>query len=354
MKKKYVALVLAVMMVLSLAVGCGGGSSTPADSTSGDDGASAAYTASWKFAHNESERGTMQIYAAKFKELVEEKSGGNITVDIYPDGTLGSGDSIIELLQGGGVEFALADSGYIGSFVPESQLFRVHFLLTDDPSVNRELLKGEAMEMLNEKFLQNDMRVMQHFQAGLVYWTGNKAFHSIDDFKDVKMRTVPTPVLIDIYKSYGASPTTVNYSEMYSALQLGVADAQENPISTVEELTLNEVQSTLTMSGHYTFIDTCVVNSAFYDALPGDVKAMLDEVYAELDTYIEDAIREYEDGILKTIEETTDMEIVYLTDEEKEAFRVFNEENREMLRSSLGDSGMEILLKLQEEKAALQ
>ena len=98
MKKRF-ALLLAAVMVLCMAAGCGSGNAP--DSAGGEtDGA---YTATWKFAHNESERGTMQMYAEKFKELVEEKSEGNITVQIYPDGTLGAGDSIIELLQGGGL-----------------------------------------------------------------------------------------------------------------------------------------------------------------------------------------------------------------------------------------------------------
>ena len=343
--KRKLALILMMALILGLMVGCG--SKDPSTSGSSDG----AYTAEWKFAHNESENGTMQIYAAKFKELVETKSNGNITVSIYPDGTLGAGDSIIELLQGGGLEFALADSGYIGSFVPESQLFRVHFLLTDDMDINNKLLNGEAMNMLNEKFSENGMDVIQHFQAGAVYWTGNKAFRTIDDFKNVKMRTVPTPILIAQYDAYGATPTTVNYSELYSALQLGLADAQENPISTVEELTLTDVQSTLTLSGHYTFIDTCVVNSTFYASLPDDVKAMLDEVFAEVGGYAEEAIKEYEDGLLQKIIDNNLMEVVELTAEEKEAFRVFNEGNREILRESLGDSGMEILYAIEAEKA---
>lgn len=348
MKKRF-ALLLAAVMVLCMAAGCGSGNAP--DSAGGEtDGT---YTATWKFAHNESERGTMQMYAEKFKELVEEKSEGNITVQIYPDGTLGAGDSIIELLQGGGLEFALADSGYIGSFVPESQIFRAHFLLTDDKEMNRKLLTGEAIELLNQKFQDNQMTVMQHAQAGAVYWTGNKAFRTIDDFKGVKMRTVPTPVLIEIYKAYGAEPTAVNYSELYSALQLGTADAQENPINTVNELTLDDVQSTLTLSGHYVFIDTCVTNSSFYNSLPEDVKAMLSEVFDDLGDYIEDAIEEYESGILDDLEKDAKMEIVRLTDEEKNAFRGFNEENRELLRESLGESGMEILLKLEQEKNAL-
>lgn len=209
------------------------------------------------------------------------------------------------------------------------------------------------MGMLNEKFTQNGMDVMQHFQAGAVYWTGNKAFRSIDDLKNVKIRTVPTPVLISIYEAYGAAPTTVNYSELYSALQLGVAEAQENPINTVEELTLADVQSTLTLSGHYTFIDTCVVNSAFYASLPDDVKAMLDEVFAELGGYIEGAIKEYEDGILQDIINNDLMEVVELTDAEKDAFRTFNEEHRDILREALGDSGMDILTAIETEKAAL-
>lgn len=348
MKRNLWILLLAGVMLLGL-VGCDS-DSVPTENAESDG---TAYTASWKFAHNESERGTMQMYAEKFKELVEEKSGGNITIQIYPDGTLGSGDSIIELLQGGGLEFALADSGYIGSFVPESQIFRAHFLLTNDMEINRQLLSGAAIEMLNDKFLENGMTVMQHAQAGAVYWTGNKAFRSIDDFQGVKMRVVPTPVLISIYEAYGAEPTTINYSELYSALQLGVADAQENPINSVNELTLSDVQSTLTLSGHYTFIDTCVANTDFYNSLPEDIKVMLGEVFAELGPYIEDDIKEYEDGLLASLETDTDMEIVTLTEEETEAFRTFNEENRELLREALGDSGMEILLKLEQEKAEL-
>lgn len=316
--------------------------------------AQSSYTATWKFAHNETERGTMQIYAAKFKELVETKSGGKIKVDIFPDGTLGAGDSIIELLQGGGLEFALADSGYIGSFVPESQLFRVHYLLTDDTGLNRKLLQGKAIQKLNELFMNNDMRVMQHFQKGFMYWTGNKAFRTQEDLKGVKMRTVPTPILIDTYKAYGSNPTTVNYSELYSALQLGMVDAQENPLATVEELKLNEVQKVLTLSEHYSFISTCVANPVFYDKLPAEVKQMVAGIFAELDGFIEKAINEYDANMIKEIREKMGMEIVPLTPEQKTAFREFNEKNRKILEPSLGKKGMEILYALQEEKAALR
>ena len=251
MKRFYLFFVLAALIVF--------GQTAQAESS---------YSAVWKIAHNETERGSDHFFAVKFKDLVEQKSGGNIKVDIFPLGTLGDGSSNLEMLQEGGVEFAIADSGYIGSFVPESQLFRVHFLLTDDMALNRKLLKGKAMDIMNAEFLKNGMQVMLHFQKGFVNWTGNKPFRTLADFKGLKMRTVPAPILIEIYKLYGANPTAVNYAELYSALQLGLVEAQENDLTPIEELKLNEVQKVLTVSNHYSFIMTCVVSYSLQQPYP--------------------------------------------------------------------------------------
>ena len=310
------------------------------------------YSAVWKIAHNETERGSDHFFALKFKNLVEQKSGGNIKVDIFPLGTLGDGSSNLELLQEGGVEFAIADSGYIGSFVPESQLFRIHFLLTDDMTLNRKLLKGKAMEIMNAEFLKNNMRVMLHFQKGFVNWTGNKPFRTLEDFKGLKMRTVPAPILIEIYKLYGANPTAVNYSELYSALQLGVVEAQENDLTPIEELKLNEVQKVLTLSSHYSFIMTCVANPTFYDGLPADVQQMLTEIFNELDEDFEVFIKEYIDDLLRRIKEDMGMEVVALTPEEQAVFREFNKQNRHILEPILGETGTKILHTLQDEVEA--
>ncbi len=336
MKRFYLFFVLAALIVF--------GQTAQAESS---------YSAVWKIAHNETERGSDHFFAVKFKDLVEQKSGGNIKVDIFPLGTLGDGSSNLEMLQEGGVEFAIADSGYIGSFVPESQLFRVHFLLTDDMALNRKLLKGKAMDIMNAEFLKNGMQVMLHFQKGFVNWTGNKPFRTLADFKGLKMRTVPAPILIEIYKLYGANPTAVNYAELYSALQLGLVEAQENDLTPIEELKLNEVQKVLTVSNHYSFIMTCVVNPAFYSSLPADVQQMLTEIFNELDEDFEVFIKDYTDGLLRKIKDEMGMEVVTLTPEERAAFREFNDQHRKSLEPILGKTGTEIMYTLQEEIKAL-
>lgn len=351
--KKLFTMIIACFMMLMTLTGCGGGAKESGEKDA--EKSTEEYTAVWKLAHNESERGTMQIYADLFKKSVEEKSNGKITVEIYPSGTLGEGDAIVELLRGGGVEFALADSGYVGTFVPECQIFRAHFLLSDDMEINRKLLnEGEAIQLLNQKFMDNGLQVLQHFSTGFVDWTANKPITKVEDLQGLKMRVVPVSILVDMYKAYGANPTAVNYSELYSSLQLGVVEAQENPLYSVDELGLNEVQTSLTLSKHYPFIATCIANPDFYNQLPPEAQTIITETVTELENSIDQTMDDYNSSILKKLKENTTMEIVELSNEARQGFKEFAKAHRDVLKNALGDSGMEILQKMEAEREELE
>src|SRR5690554_5627898 len=134
---------------MALAAGCGGGGTNePAEEPEGGENAVEEQTYSWRFAHEEVDGSVQDVYVKKFKEVIEAKSGGRINIDIYPVGQIGDATQQCELLQNGGLEFAIVSPGNTGTIVPENQLFSLHFLFSEDMEKNKEIFK--TSKALNE------------------------------------------------------------------------------------------------------------------------------------------------------------------------------------------------------------
>ena len=141
--KKSILVFLSLVISLSLLAGCGGGAKTPA--TGGSVGEE---TYNWRFAHEENNGSIQDVYVKEFVRILEEKSEGKIKIDIYPVGQIGDATQQAELLQNGGLEFAMISPGNTGTLVPENQLFSLHFLFSEDMEKNAEIFK--TSKALNE------------------------------------------------------------------------------------------------------------------------------------------------------------------------------------------------------------
>ncbi|MGD8380071.1 MAG: TRAP transporter substrate-binding protein DctP, partial [Gammaproteobacteria bacterium] len=244
-------------------------------------------TRHWKFALEEIKGSVQDQYAQKFKQLVEKESDGRIKVTVYPYGSLGTSAQLTELVQNGAVQFAMASPGHLGSVIPQVQLFSLHFLFPEDEQITKQVLSDDkVLSLLDQSYRAKQLKLMGLYQEGWMVWTSNKPIHTPADFKGVKIRTMVSPLLLDEYKAYGANPTPMPYSEVYSGLQLHMVDAQVNPIFAIEEMHFYEVQKYMIFADHLPFITSVISNPAFYDKLSDKDKAMLDRVTAKLHDYI--------------------------------------------------------------------
>lgn len=328
-------LALAAPALVATACGGGGGKET------------------WRFAIEEIEGSVQHAYATRFEELVEERSGGEIDVVVYPYGALGTSSQLTEQVRSGALQLAFASPGHLGSVIPEIQVFSLHFVFSEDPEVNRRVLTagGPLRALLGEAYRDHGLHLLAIVPEGWMVWTADRPLRSPEDFRGLKIRTMVSPLLVESYRAYGASPTPMPYAEVYSGLQLGMIDAQVNPVFAIEEMSFHEVQDAMTFADHLPFVATVVAGPAFVDGLPPARRELLQEVARELDAYVAGVEEELNAERLETIREETSIEIVHLTEAERAAFREASLPVRETYVELAGPRGRRILDTLLEEVA---
>jgi tripartite ATP-independent transporter DctP family solute receptor len=277
----------------------------------------------WRFAIEETAGSVQDAYARRFEELIETRTDGAVDVTIYPYGALGTSDQITEQLHAGIVQFAMASPGHLGKLIPEVQVFLVHFLLSDDEEVNhRALSDPELLATFDRLYAEKGFKLLSFFSEGWQVWTTRVPVRRPEDFEGVKFRVMTSPLLLAAYQAYGASPTPLAYSEVYSALQLNMIDGQVNPIFAIQEMSFYEVTDYLVFAHQAPFITSAVASRRFYDALSPERRRLLDGVVQELDDYVFRVEQRFNRERLDLIlERKPELEIIRLDDEQRARFR---------------------------------
>jgi tripartite ATP-independent transporter DctP family solute receptor len=228
-----------------------------------------------KLASEEIEGDFMTVWARNFADYMKKWSGGKIDVTVYPYGTLGATGDINELCQLGVVDFVFSDYAWISSFVPQAQVLALNYLFPTEkvPEILDWMVQnGEFMPLLEKAFRKNGLVPLSIMFEGWQWMTSKKEIKSLDDVKGLKLRLMSSKLLVEDYKAYGASPTPMSYGEVYSGLQMGLIDAQVNPIFAIYSMKFYEVQDYITQLKSEPFIGIPTVNKAFFDGLPRDVR----------------------------------------------------------------------------------
>ncbi|ERN52201.1 C4-dicarboxylate ABC transporter [Alkalihalophilus pseudofirmus] len=347
--------VLTGAMAAALAVGLAACGSDDA-STEGDNGASGGETYDWRFVVEETEGQVQYEYAQEFAELLNEKTDGQVNIDVYDFGSLGSEVDQVEGVQQGMFEMGIISPGFTGGLVAEGQVFSLQFLFPDDQEVTQEILNtSEALNThLVELYEAQNLKPLAFMSEGAMQWTGNRELRTPDDFNGFKMRTQSSPLMLETYGAYGADPSPLSWSELYVSLDRGVVDGQENPIFFIEDASFHEVQDHMTISNHNTYVAMVTINPGIYNDLPEDIRTALDETVEEMRDRgfeIQDQLNE---ELLDSIVNDTDnpTEVIELTEEERAEFRELQLPIRDFFRDEIiGDEGREMFDLLLEEIA---
>lgn len=312
----------------------------------------AAQAEEWKFAIEEIQGSVQDAYAQKFKEIIEEKSGGDVTVAVYPYGTLGDSGELTELVANGVLQFANASPGHLGTLVPEIQVFSIPYLLPQDEEVTKQILTDSKTiyEDLAGDLEEKGLKLLTMYPEGEMVWTANKPIRNPADFNGFKMRTMVSPMLTEAYKAYGANPTPLPYSEVYGGLQLKMIDGQVNPVFAIEEMKFYEVNDYLIFSGEQQFTTTVVSGADWYSGLSEDQQKMVQEAINQANDHIFQVQRQYNTERLEKIKEKRpDIQVIELTEEERAAFRDKAQAVRDKYVEIVGPEGKETLESLTQE-----
>ena len=304
----------------------------------------------WRFGLEEIEDSVQYAYGARFAELMDERTDGAVTVQLYPYGQLGGLTDIYDAVQSGAIQLAFG-SGFLGGTVPESQLFSLNFILTEDEWTNTQILNSDEFlrsEDFQDSFRDRDLHPLAVVPEGWQVWTANTEIRTPEDFSGVAIRTMDNRLLRETYQAYGADPTTMEYGEIYSGLQLGQIEGNIQPVFAHQEMSFYEVQDYMIFANHKEFIATFMGNRDWYDGLSAELREIVHEVTAELVEYIHDVQQQLNEERLDIITDNSDIQIIELTSEERDAFRELSMPVRETFVDMVGERGERLLERLLE------
>jgi C4-dicarboxylate-binding protein DctP len=259
--------------------------------------------------------------AEKFKQLAEAGTQGRIRVEVYPNSQLYKDREEIEALQLGAVHMlapSLSKFGPLGA--REFEVFDLPYIFPDKATLYA-VMDGDVGRRLFAKLEPKGIIGLAYWDNGFKHMSANRPLRKLEDFKGLKLRIQSSKVLEAQMKALGANPQVMAFSEVYSALQQGVVDGTENPISNLYTQKMHEVQKHLTLSGHGYLGYAVIVNKKFWENLPGEVRAALAAAMQEATRYEREIAQQENDDSLAKVRAAGTTTVHELTDTERAQWR---------------------------------
>lgn len=341
-KSKIMSLLLALVLVVSLAA-CGNQQSSEPNQGEQQDSDSQEPEYNLQLALSAADSSPAGITAKKVKELMEEKSNGKITVDVYPDAQLGGDRELIESCQAGNLAMVSLTTAPMVNFIPELAVFDMPVALSD-LDVAKKVLSGPFRDKIGEKYENAGFKLLMMAPDSYRVMSSNIPVKKIEDFNGIKIRTMENKYHMAFWKALGANPSPLAFSELYIALQQGLVDAQENPYATIIASKLYEQQKYIINTNHIMFLSTTVMNKDLYDSMPSEYQKIVDEVFAEADQYAFETGKQEADKSIKQLKDAG-LEIIDLPQDVVQKMKEAAEPVYDMIREDIGADLVDSLLK---------
>ena len=259
--------------------------------------------------------------AEKFKELAEKYTGGKVKVEVYPNSTLYKDKEELEALQLGAVQMLAPSNSKFGPIgIREFEVFDLPYILPDLKTL-RKVTDGALGARLLKLLDAKGMTGLAYWDNGFKEMSANKRLVAPADYKGLKFRIQSSKVLEAQFRTLGAIPQVMAFSDVYQALQTGVVDGQENTWSNMYTQKMHEVQKYATVTTHGYIGYVVVVNKKFWDGLPPDIREACTKAMKEATEFGNNQSAKENDDALEEIRKAGKTEIVTLTAEQDEAMR---------------------------------
>lgn len=232
--------------------------------------------------------------AIKYAELIAQRTKNKVKIDVYPSTQLGNERDMVEGLQLGTIDLVVTSTGPLGSFVPRMFVVDLPFLFRDREHAYK-VLDGPVGRELLEAFSARGIKGLAFWENGFRQITNNvRPIEKPEDLKGIKIRTMENKVHLAAFKAFGASPTPMAWSEVYTALQQKTIDGQENPIAIVYYQKIYEVQKYLTLTGHFYSPTPLLMSLKAFNNLPPNIQKIMLDTAVECATYERNLLRDSE------------------------------------------------------------
>ncbi|MDD2882600.1 MAG: DctP family TRAP transporter solute-binding subunit [Rhodoferax sp.] len=291
-----------------------------------------------RFSHVVAEETPKGLAANRFKVLVEQRSGGRIGVQVYPNAQLYGDHDEMQALQLGAVDLvapSLSKFGRIG--LPEFELFDLPFLF-DDLAAVRRITLGPLGQKLLDGLQHQGLVGLGFFDNGFKQMSANRPLLEPRDFVDLRMRVQASKVIAAQMRALGARPVTLAFSETRRALAAGVVDGTENPVSNFWTQAMHQVQSDLSLTEHGYLGYAVVTNQRFWQSLARPDRALINQALQESLAFANQIADTQNDQALQALRLTGTTRIHVLSDTQRTRLRLVVKPVQQALAQRIGPS----------------
>jgi tripartite ATP-independent transporter DctP family solute receptor len=288
-----------------------------------------------KIGHGAAESFHMHRALLHFEELVEAGSNGEIDVQIFPSSQMGPDREMIEGVQTGVLEMAIPPSSFFAGWDPAFAVIELPYMYASK-DIAFDVLEGEAGDSMIARVENQGLVGLGWLELGVRNVTNNvRPIATPADLDGVKLRTMQVPAHVATFQALGANPTPMNFGEVYSALQQGVIDGQENPLAIITSQRFFEVQKYLSTTGHVFAVYMPVISQPFFASLSAEHQQLVRNSMAAARVHQAELVSAEDSSQLEEIR-AAGVEVLELTAEQRQAFADATESVRLQYRDEVG------------------
>jgi len=307
MKKKLIAMLMAVAMVASLAA-CGSKeepAEAPAEEAAGEEAAEEAAPAEDAVTlvvggvTSDSAKDAVTL----FGEKVAEYSNGTVVIEDFPDNILGNDEQRFEMTQTGECDISIGSTSSVAATWHDLYIYDVYYMFLNKEEVYEVGFRGEAAQAILASAEALGLKAFPMWENGFRNVTTNDTpINSVEDMKGLKLRTMENSIHLAAWQGLGTNPTPMAFSEVFTALQQNTIDGQENPLGIIVGNNFQEVEKYIVLSEHVYTPYYVVMNLDRWNSLSADQQAAVEKAMDEATWYQYEQSQKYEDEAIATIE----------------------------------------------------
>ena len=254
-----------------------------------------------RFGHLANEENPWHLAALRFKDVVEERSDGRIIVEVFPNEQLGNELDTITGIQSGIAHMTITGES-LQNWAPLAALLAVPYAVRDIEHLD-QVAQGPIGEQIAEQIIEEvGLRPLAYFARGPRNLTSNRPIRHPDDLDNMVLRVPNVPLFVEVWRTLGANPTPIAFSEVFTSLQQGTIDGQENPYSLIRSASFYEVQDYVNLTEHvYSWIYV-VIGEEVFQTMPEDLREIVLEGGREMQRYERELFLEEETRLAQELQ----------------------------------------------------
>ncbi len=255
-----------------------------------------------KLGHLANTEHTWHKGSVKFAELVEQKTGGRVVVQVFPSEQLGKEMEVIGNIQSGIVDMLITGESMM-NWAPLCGLIAVPYMIRDSAHMEK-IVEGEIGQAIEKEVIEKvRLRPVAWFERGARNLTSNREIKKPEDLNGLKLRVPNVPLFVATWEALGAKPTPMAFSEVFTSLQQGIIDGQENPYDLIKSASFFEVQKFVNKTEHVRGWIYLVIGEDRFQSMPEDIRKAVLEAGKEAQAYERELFRAEQNQLIKDLQD---------------------------------------------------